>query len=132
MAEQVIKFRKSDLSDSGWNIIIYNKTYMSGHAKSNNLTGIGWNKDRQQKLMIQQMTDGRFCIMKRVVSAHEKAGYKVYPSFEAMEEDFVLQKGLTRIHERPLEKVEAKKYLIGMGLMEDVEYSPDSLTEQVV
>ena len=132
MAEQVIKFRKSNFSDSGWNIIIYNKTYMSGHAKSTNLTGIGWNKDEQQKLTVQQMTDGRFCVFKTIVEAHDKAGYKTYSTLEAMKEDFLLQKGLTRTHERPLEKVEAKKYLIEMGLIEDVEYSPGSLTEQVV
>lgn len=52
----------------------------------------GWVEGQMEGIYIQEMSTGSFCIFKSS-GVHVKSGYAVYPSIEAMQEDFQLHRG---------------------------------------
>lgn len=72
-----------------WVVQSFRESVGLAKCKTDSLTGIGWQKEVKENVIVQEMSDGRFCIMK-VCSWNEKGGYKVYPGIETMKEDFEL------------------------------------------
>ena len=62
----------------------------------------GWAKGETRDVHVAKMHTGKFCIYKQISNKREPSGYRVYPTYEDLENDFDLVKGLVQFEAKKL------------------------------